>query len=234
MSEKDELADTIPPSYKEASQPGQDVCQPTTLVLKNQSIHALTPESPPLYRLSLGISELSEITTEVELFHVEPRKDGSGRDRHIYDLRCMRTGPGGLLALPSDSPRYYIQRATRRIPGLQDLGVKKGLSIIPGTTRSTAVPVDVYGKTSKYNITNFVKGGAAVFSTKGHEWTDAQGNAVAVMHDDTDKRHSLIVTAALPSAQLHMLVALWCCHVWEYGIAHAEKVHEGLDGGNFI
>ncbi|KAH9226941.1 hypothetical protein K456DRAFT_1902901 [Colletotrichum gloeosporioides 23] len=230
MAEANESIGMDPPTYEVASQPGQELCQPTTLILAAQSIHVMTPDSPPLYRLSLGIADLTDITTEVELSRVESRKDGTERERHIYDLLHMRLGPGGYTRLPSDSPKYHIKRQTRSIPGLQDLGMKKSHSLIPGKKRFAAVPVDVYGKTSKVGITNFVKGAEAVFTTDGHEWADSQGNSVAIMHDNEEKQHSLVVTATLTRAQFHMLVALWCCHVWEYGLAHAEKVHEGIDG----
>ncbi|OLN87367.1 hypothetical protein CCHL11_09294 [Colletotrichum chlorophyti] len=231
MPEPRASTDASLPPYDEIPQPGQEICPPTTLILVAQSIHVLTPDSPPVYQLSLGISSLSDITTEVELSRVEPRRDGSGRQRHIYDLRHMRSGPGGYVRLPSDSPRYFIERASRRFPGLQDLGFKKGRSLVPGKTSWTAVPVDIAGKTSKYRIPNFIKDGAAAFTLNKNEWTDEQGTAVAVMHDATDERHSLIITAALPRAQFDMLVALWCCRLWESGVAKAKKVHEGIDGG---
>ncbi|KZL68177.1 hypothetical protein CI238_08870, partial [Colletotrichum incanum] len=220
------------PSYNEASPPGQDILQPTTLVLAGQAIHALTPDSPSLYRLSLGIADLSDITTQVELSRVEPNRSGSGRERHIYDLKHMRSVPGGYEKLPADSPRYFIQRASRRLPDPAALGIKKSSSFIPGkVAHSTAVPVDISGKTSKYGIPNFYKDGVAIFGTNGREWTDAQGNAVAVMHDDkAERQHSLIVTAALPRGQFDMLVALWCCHVWEFSVNNAAKVHEGMNG----
>ncbi|GJC89052.1 hypothetical protein ColLi_11890 [Colletotrichum liriopes] len=236
MPEIKESTDTLLPSYHEASPPGQDIFQPTTLILAGQSIHALTPDSPSLYRLSLGIADLAEITTQVELSRVEPNKNGSGRERHIYDLKHMRSVPGGYEKLPADSPRYYIQRASRRLPDPAALGIKKSSSILPGkAAHSTAVPVDVSGKTSKYGIPNFCKDGVAIFATNGREWTDAQGNAVAVMHDDkADKRHSLIVTTAMPRGQFDMLVALWCCHIWEFSVTNAPKVHEGINGGNYL
>ncbi|KAF4429754.1 hypothetical protein CGGC5_v002791 [Colletotrichum fructicola Nara gc5] len=206
MTEPRDSTETSLPPYDAVSQPYQEVCPPTTLVIEGQSIHALAADSPPLYHLSLGVSSLSDITTEVELSRVEPKQDGSGRQRHIYDLRYMRSGPGGYVKLPSDSPHYFIERASRRVPGLQDVGLKK--SRLPGKACTTVLPVDIRGKTSK--------------------WADAQGALIASMHDNTE--HSLVVTAALPRAQFDMLVALWCCKVWESGVANAEKVHEGIDG----
>ncbi|EXF73238.1 hypothetical protein CFIO01_05598 [Colletotrichum fioriniae PJ7] len=155
-----------------------------------------------------------------------PRKDGSGLQHHIFDLRYMRSGPGGYVKLPSDSPHYFIERASRRIPGLQNQGPKK--SRLPGKACTAVLPVDIRGKTSKYSIPNFVKDSAPVFSISKNRWADSQGALIASMHDTTEC--SLVVTAALPRAQFDMLVALWCCKVWESGVANAGKVHEGLDG----
>ncbi|GKT46217.1 uncharacterized protein ColSpa_06398 [Colletotrichum spaethianum] len=237
MSKTTESIDETLPSYDESLLPGEDVFQPTTLVLAGQAIHALTPDSPSLYRLSLGIANLSKITTEVELSRVEPNRDGSGRERHIYDLKHLRSVPGGHEKLPADAPRYFIQRASKRLPDPAALGIKKSSWFIPGkAAHATAVPIDISGITNGYGIPKFYKDGVAIFATNGREWTDAQGNAVAVMHDDkTDKRrHSLIVTAALPRGQFDMLVALWCCHVWEFSVVNAPKVYEGIEGGNYL
>ncbi|KAF6784039.1 hypothetical protein CMUS01_16637 [Colletotrichum musicola] len=64
----------------------------------------------------------------------------------------MRSGPGGFVRLPSDSPHYLIARASGRVAGLRDLGLKEGRSLVPGRACTTAVPVDVRGRTSKYGI----------------------------------------------------------------------------------
>ncbi|KAK7434894.1 hypothetical protein CaCOL14_012499 [Colletotrichum acutatum] len=228
MAEPRDSTETSLPPYDAVSQPYQEVCPPTTLVIVGQSIHALTADSPPLYNLNLGISSLSDITTEVELSRVEPEQDGSGRRRHIYDLRYMRSGPGGYVKLPSDSPHYFIERASRRVPGIQDLGLKK--SRLPGKECTTVLPVDIRGRTSRYSIPNFVQDSAPVFRINRNRWEDAEGAQIASIHDTTEC--SLVVTAALPRAQFDMLVALWCCKVWESGVANAENVHEGIDGGD--
>lgn len=68
-----------------------------------------------------------------------------------------------------------------------------------------------------------------MFSINKFRWVDAQGVPIASMHDTNER--SLVITAALPRAQFDMLVALWCCKVWESGVVNAEKVHEGPDGG---
>ncbi|KAL8387176.1 hypothetical protein RB595_010103 [Gaeumannomyces hyphopodioides] len=221
------------PSYNEATQPGQDIMPPTKLVLDGQQIREDAPDSPLLYSLSLGLSDVSPLTTEVELSRVEPRQTGSGqRERHIYDLRRMRRTHGGFERVPSESPHFYVQRASARMPGPAGVGLKKGRSLIPGRpARATAVPVDLSGKASKFGIPTFDKKADCVFAISGAEWAGPGGGVVAVTHDDKeDTRHSLVVTTALPRAQFEMLVALWCCHVWEFVTANAPKTHEGMDG----
>lgn len=232
---------TSPPSYSDACQPGQDIIPPTTLVLDGQQICEEAPENspppPPLYSLSLGLSSVSAITTEVQLSRVEPKRAGPGRERHIYGLRHMRMTPGGYQRVPSESPRYYIQRASARVPGPAGVGVKKSRSLIPGRpAKNTAVPVDLSGKSSKFGIPTFDEKADAVFANNGRAWTTCpQGEVVALMHDDKDdSRHTLTVTVAMPRAQFEMLVALWCLHVWEFAVAHAPKIHEGMDGRRYL
>ncbi|TLD20612.1 hypothetical protein PspLS_08433 [Pyricularia sp. CBS 133598] len=217
--------DAALPPYEETPPPGQEILAPTTLVLAGQAIHALTTDSPALYRLSLGISVLSAITSEVELSRV----DASGRDRLIYDLRHLKSAAGGMYNMPSESPRYYIQRASKRIPGPAAVGLKKTRSLL--SRKVTCLPVDPSGKESQFGMPTFVKNAAPILTTDGREWKDAQNKTIALMHDDKDdKKHSLIVTAAMPRSQFDILVALWCCHIWEFGVAHAEKIHEGVNG----
>ncbi|TLS23801.1 hypothetical protein PpBr36_08971 [Pyricularia pennisetigena] len=222
--------------YDKFVPPGQDILSPTTLTVEGQEIHAAKPDARLLYRLSLGIATLSEITTEVQLLRVEPSKgggDSSERQRHIYDLKHMRSTPGGFKKVPAESPMYYIQRASRIVPEPAAVGFKKKHSLMGGSAEQLiVVPVDLSGKASKFGIPTFVKNADAVFVNKGLEWFNTRGESIAVMHFGTkdDRLHSLVLTASLPRAQFEMLVALWCCHVWEFGVANAEKIHEGSAG----
>ncbi|KAI6381647.1 hypothetical protein MCOR25_001117 [Pyricularia grisea] len=220
-------------SYKEVVLPGYEILPPTMLTIKGQEIHATEPEARLLYRLSLGITTLSEITTDVQLSRVESTKGGSERQRHIYDLKHMRSTPGGFKDVPAESPRYYIKRASRLVPEPAAVGIKKKRSLMGGKAEQvTAVPVDLSGKASEFGIPTFVKKAEAIFTFKGPEWVDNQGKSVAVMYygDKEDKVHSLVLTASLTRAQFEILVALWCCHVWEFSVANAEKIHEGSAG----
>ncbi|KAI6357806.1 hypothetical protein MCOR25_007557 [Pyricularia grisea] len=88
------------PSYETAPPLDTDSLGPTTLFLAVQAIHAQTTDSPPLYRLSLGISDLTDLTTSVDLMRFERK----GRSRPLYDLRHMRRTPGGFYPVPSESP----------------------------------------------------------------------------------------------------------------------------------
>lgn len=220
-------------SYNEVVPPGYENLPPMTMTVEGQEIHAVKPGAQLLYRLSLGITTLSEITTEVQLSRIEPTKSGSERQRRIYDLKHMRRTPGGFEKVPAESPRYYIQRASRLVPGHAAVGIKKKRSLMGGKAEQvTAVPVDLSGKASKFGIPTFVKDSESIFTLKGLEWVSAAGNSVAVMYDGNkeDKAHSLVVTASLPRAQFEILVALWCCHVWEFSVTNAEKIHEGSAG----
>ncbi|TLD14080.1 uncharacterized protein PgNI_03107 [Pyricularia grisea] len=226
--ETQEPADKTLPPYQTTPPTGQEMVAPTTLVLAGQAIHALTTDSPALYRLSLGISDLSAITTKVELSRI----DSSGRGRLIYELHHLKAPAGGMYSMPSESPGYHIQRASSRVSGPAAVGLKKTRSLLSRrTTGLSALPVDPSGTASKFGLPTFVKNAAPILTTDGREWKDAQNKTIALVHDDKDdKQHSLIVTAAMTRAQFDILVALWCCHIWEFGVAHAEKIHEGVNG----
>jgi hypothetical protein len=68
------------------------------------------------------------------------------------------------------------------------------------------------------------------FKNNIYEWTDGDGNTVAV-EDEGDDQHRLIVSVSLLRETLDALVALWCCRVWQYNADHREKIDEGMEGG---
>lgn len=209
----------------------RDECAPVTLLLVGRSVRAGSPDAPPLYELGTDLAGINDAAAEVGLSRAETGRDGASRQRRIYNLRRMRSGPGAYVRLPSDSPRYLIARASGRVAGLRNLGLKEGRSLVPGRACTTAVPVDVRGRTSKHGMPNFVRDGAPAFTFSRNAWTDAQGGPVASVHDDADGRHGLVVTAALPRAELDTLVALWCCKVWAAEVARSRPVRRGLDKG---
>ncbi|TLD28749.1 hypothetical protein PspLS_04162 [Pyricularia sp. CBS 133598] len=220
-------------SYNEVVPPGYEILPPMTLTVEGQGIYAGKPEEQLLYRLSLGITTLSEITTDVQLSRIETTKSGSERQRKIYDLKHMRRTPGGFEKVPAESPQYYFQRASRLVPEPAAVGIRKKRSLMGGKAEQvTAVAVNLSGKASKFGIPTFVKNAESIFTSKGLEWLNAEGESVAVMYDGNkeDKDHSLVVTASLPRTQFEILVALWCCHVWEFSVANSEKIHEGSAG----
>ncbi|EJT70688.1 hypothetical protein GGTG_11711 [Gaeumannomyces tritici R3-111a-1] len=157
-----------------------------------------------------------------------------------YDLRRMRRTHGGYERVPSESPRFYVQRASARVSGPAGVGLKRSRSLVPGrrSPRAAAVPLGLSGKASKYGIPTFEKKAESVFAISGAGWTAGPGGGggggggvVAKTRDDKgDTRHTLDVTAAMPRGQFEMLVALWCCHVWEFVTTNAPKTHEGMDG----
>ncbi|KAF6802571.1 hypothetical protein CSOJ01_11486 [Colletotrichum sojae] len=138
-------------------------------------------------------------------------------------------GHNGLLELLDKGVSLDISSLSNTTT--EDLGLKEGRSLVPGKACTTAVPVDARSNTSKYGIPNFVRDGAPVFSLGRNRWVDGQGVPVASMHEAADGQHSLVVTVALPRAQLDLLVALWCCKVWESEVAKGRTMNKGIDKG---
>ena len=226
-----------PPSYEDvAADDANGMMQPTILVLAGQSIHAESAGSAALYQMNRGIASLSHATTEVEFERVEQlvKKGADGgpsvkpRPRHIYNLKLVRNATGSLEPLSSESPEYFIKAVSSRTIGT--MGLKKSLF----RPRWKALPVDTSGKNSKRGLPQFVKDGAPPFElhlkSERYEWTDGDGNAIAV-EDDRGDQHLLVVTASLRRHTMDALVALWCCRIWQYSADHREKIHEGADGG---
>lgn len=225
-----------PPSYEDvANGDSNEMMQPTILILAGQTIHAESADSAPLYRVNRGVASLTRATVEVEFERLERRiRDENGepvmrqRSRQIYDLLQARHPLGPRQDMPLESPRYYIKAASKRTGG--NLGLKKSLF----RNHWKSLPVDVTGKNSMFALPQFIKDEKPMFETrlKGdrYEWTDGEGNAIAV-EDMADDQHRLIITAPMPRYTMDALVAMWCCRLWEYSAAHAPKIHEGMEGG---
>ncbi|TLD04949.1 uncharacterized protein PgNI_09196 [Pyricularia grisea] len=161
------------PSYETAPPLDTNILDPTTLLLAAQAIHAQTTDSPPLYRLSLGISDLTDLTTSVDLMRVERK----GRSRPLRLLpRSVRIAV--IISAACEQPCC-------RAPPPWGLKKVRGL-LSRKTTHVNALPVDPSGKRSEFGIPTFVKGADSVFTTDGREWAEWTKNAVAVMYEDKD------------------------------------------------
>lgn len=224
-----------PPSYNEL-RPDEEI-QPTILVLAGQSIHAGSANSEPLYKMNRGISSLTHATQKVEFERVQHTVKTSSndtpiiktRDRQIYILRHEKASPGGLEPLPSDSPHYFIEAVSSTTRTVGNYGLKKSRF----RNHWKALPLDISGKNSKSGLPQFVKNGTALFeidfNKNRYAWLDGGGEAVA-FEDEQDDQHRLIVTVCLPRQTMDVLVALWCCRMWQYSADHTERIHEGMEG----
>ncbi|KAI0965834.1 hypothetical protein F4678DRAFT_451392 [Xylaria arbuscula] len=223
-----------PPSYAEAAPaigPADDVTQPTILVLVGQTIHAETASRAPLYHLDRGIASLSRLTSKVTFERVDRTvrmstdNEPSLRDhrRHVFTLERSWTV---YNKLPSTCPRFFGRAVSTRALG--HVGLKK--SRLPSAF--TALPVDVAGRVKEHGLPTFVKDSQPLFELHKKdgrwEWTDKDGNAVAV-EDEGEDMHRLIMTAPLPRVAMDALVALWCCRLWEYSAENSEEAQHGMD-----
>lgn len=234
MSTEDAAATDLgkPPSYDDLD------FQPTILVLAGQSIHAESADTETLYKMNRGISSLTHATQQVDFEGVEravrttvnDEPTIKTRDRLIYILRHQKSTPGGLEPLPSDSPPYYIEAVSSRTRPVGNLGLKRSRF----RKHWKVLPVDISGKNSKWKLPQFLKDSGPMFEIKynkdRYEWMDRGGKAVAI-EDELDNQHRLIITASLPRQVVDVLVAMWCCRMWEYSAEHTKRVEEGMEGG---
>lgn len=226
-----------PPPYDDPEDDAVNkTLDPTILVLSGQSIHAESADAAPLYQLTRGVVHLTYATSEVELRRIDRvvKTDANDepeikpRSRHIYDLKHLKGLHGTLSSLPQDSPPIFAEAISRK--SLGDFALKKS------TFRShwKALPVDTTGKSSKYNFTAFTKNKDAkpLFEVRlkngRYEWTDAEGNALAV-EDGGEEQQRLLVTASLQRETVDALVALWCCRLWRHSAENEAPRYSGVD-----
>ncbi|OAA61967.1 hypothetical protein SPI_04826 [Niveomyces insectorum RCEF 264] len=208
-----------------------DVVQPAVLVLTNQTIHAESEPSVPLYEVSRGVAQLGSATSVVEFKRMEKRS-GNGtaqlRPRHVYNLRHVQT-LARLLSAPY--AEYFVEAVAAPSRRLGHLGLKNRRVLGHVSEEHYAVlPVDMKGWTER-DQPPFEADAKPLFESHrrqdgSYKWTDGAGLDVALEYSDTgteprtgaDPAPRLVVTAPLPRASLDALVALWCCRLWQQSV----------------
>jgi hypothetical protein len=227
-----------PPSYDDCANhnAANILLQPTIHILAGQSIHAESASSAPLYKLNRGIATLSHATTEVEFERVEmtvrtDANDAPSVKQHTRNIYLLRHIPPSFIFSELALPAFFIEALSRKALG--SMGLKRSRL---RRTSWKVLPVDVSGRSSKWNVPSFVKDAEPLFEIrlKGgrYEWSDGGGNPIAV-EDEGEGQHRLVVTAALRRETVDALVALWCCRLWQYSAEHQDPIYTGVDGGEF-
>lgn len=227
------------PSYTESTHDVDKIWDPTILVLGGLSIHAESVHTPALYHISRAVAVITGSTKQVEFERVElVVRDGTEepvvkpRSRHIYNLKYVAQIPGGIGSPEAvGSPATYIQSVSRRTLG--SIGIKRPTK--HSRAKAKALPIDVSGKHSAYaSLPSFIKNASPIFEMSEdkskNEWTDKNGNAIAV-EDWDDGQHKLIITASLPQSSVDAMVALWCCRIWQISAESAPVLDEGMERG---
>lgn len=217
-----------PPAYDEPE--ADDVnktLDPHILILSGQSIHAESADAAPLYELSRGVAKLGYATPEVSLRRVDRvvRTDANDepairhRSRPIYDLKNAKAVHA---AISSELPPLFVKSVYRG--GLGTFAFDKSRL----RSRWKALPLD----TNKNRPSIFVKDAKPLFEVRHkngtYEWTDGNGNAVAV-EDGGEETHRLLVTAELMRETVDALVALWCCRLWMFSADNEGSVYSGME-----
>ncbi|KFY69384.1 hypothetical protein V496_00319 [Pseudogymnoascus sp. VKM F-4515 (FW-2607)] len=167
-----------PPSYTQAvSDAADDLLQPVILVLDNQSIHAESDPTVPLYQVNRSIANLGRATSVVEFARME-RSAGTAkqRSRHIYNLHHRQP----MLRVPfARHAEYFIQAVAAPARRLGHLGLKQACM----AEHWTALPVDMKGWT-EMDRPPFVADAAPVLEAHhrqgAYKWTDGDGRDVAI------------------------------------------------------
>ncbi|TQV92103.1 hypothetical protein V2A60_004402 [Cordyceps javanica] len=255
------MKDDVPPPYQ--AKPNDDVwddpvVEPTIFVLAGQSIHTETTDSPPAYELSRAVATLSNSTDKVELERVDqiigapPAEDGAPtvrrRRRHLYDLRHSTKQPNVFFVRsPSDpdAPEYYIHsQSSRRTLG--HFGLTKVRSHGGGGGGFRVMPVHVPAASATTSRVRFAQDAAPLFELRRSgdrsQWVAAAAAAAApVVGDETvaiedaaDQQRRLILMKALPRKEVDVLVAMWCCSIWQESATRINEERREIKGNSFM
>ncbi|OAA63018.1 hypothetical protein ISF_04894 [Cordyceps fumosorosea ARSEF 2679] len=175
------------------------------------------------------------------------------RRRHVMDL-VHPTGKGGTVTSVGEAmtgtPGYYAKPWTKMTyPGVW--GLKKASSLL-GMRGGGGWQVLPVKEKAKYGEPRFEdgKGGVEVLfrvvkaaGGGSYEWRtggEGDGRLLAVEElgegegegdDGNGKEHRLRTTTGMERSLMDVLVAMWCCRIWEESAAAQPPVHEGLDKG---
>lgn len=237
----------VPPSYEPHQQHEvQDnaIVGPTIFVLAGQSIHAKTPDSPPVYELSRSVAILTKATEKVEFERLDLTVHGTSaegviapviryRRRHLYDLRRTVKKPRIGLSRSranSDAPEYYIHSLSRRTLGHVGLS-KFSHGGFPAGFSAVAVQV----KGSQVRLVNRDK---PLFRLQRSEhrshWVSVESEDVLAIEDAADNQKRLIFMKPMPRKEVDALVALWCCRIWQSAAARAEVARREAGGSKLL
>lgn len=199
----------LPPAYDEEQPhdkyPDSDELQePSILIISGHSIYAESAQSPELYKLNRGVTNLTYATSNVELTRVERSVRRSSdeptiklRERHIYDLTNSMQGYSvKMMPTMYHTPRLFVAPVSSR----SSLGKRFGLRPVATLSQlrrrvgggdrvewqavSLTRPSDRDSK-STYGAARYEDDPVVLFdigreSKEGrHEWVDGDGRVVA-------------------------------------------------------
>ncbi|OAA54178.1 hypothetical protein ISF_08405 [Cordyceps fumosorosea ARSEF 2679] len=244
-----------PPPYQAQSQPDdpQDdpLVEPTVFILAGQSVHAENVSSPPAYALSRAVATLTKSTEKVEFERLDTVLASSGavrhRSRHLYDLRRSVKQPRigfSRARAASDAPEYYLHsQSPRRTLGHVGLakarrgGFAAGFRALPvvvpaATTSRARFGGDGDGELPAFELRRAGDRSRWVVGGGGEEEKKEEDAAVVAIEDAADEQRRLILTRALPRKQVDVLVALWCCSIWQE--AAEREARREITGNSFM
>ncbi|CAK7201596.1 hypothetical protein SEUCBS139899_004304 [Sporothrix eucalyptigena] len=195
-----------------------DILPPTVLILNNQSVYAESVPATILYEADLGLAGLTPATKHVELQRLDHRTLADGttrvRSRNFYALCRISHYLPSLTKM--GLPEMFIYNRSSRTAPLGDFGWREA-----SKDHWEALPARI----GRHEF-HWVEGGRALFKARYKNgmctWTDKNGAEVAKMFETAEAGATttprLVVTVPMQRDQRDVLVALWCCYVWEQAV----------------
>ncbi|KAF5857017.1 hypothetical protein ETB97_006408 [Aspergillus alliaceus] len=214
--EPNQRTDGPPPPYEEIGNKRQDdILNPAVLTLANQSIHAETTPSTPLYRISQDITSTHQKFSSLKFERIEtplslqPDSKSSPEAQHLFFLAHP-----AHAQYRTDIPAYYITSVSSKTLGnirfemtksrLQKIEFRALLS-----AKKTACDKPLFDE----GIEEPLFSAKPKWSGSRYRWLVAGGNEVA-FEDGKGERQKLVVTVPLQRDKRDALVALWILRLW--------------------
>ncbi|CAK7229695.1 hypothetical protein SCUCBS95973_007314 [Sporothrix curviconia] len=210
-----------------------EILPPAVLVLDGQAIYAES-SSPDavLYHVDRGLTTLGPATKEVRLQRSDRRTLADGavrvRERDLYTLSHLHDQVLPSLVLGArDRPRFFLRAESSRTAPLGNWGVREcGSSSISSIGADDwelihyAVVDDAHARfTDKKHPLfrcRYSKTGVCTWTQAADKKEVASMNETAGAGSTTTPR--LFITAPLRREHRDLLVAMWCCYVWEQAL----------------
>ncbi|KAK3179630.1 hypothetical protein K4F52_008961 [Lecanicillium sp. MT-2017a] len=211
-----------------------DIIEPTTLVVRDNTIYDDTQPPVALYTASQSLTSLPKGDISSIKFHRVAENDGKPDDS---DPAAAGGKPLFYLVHPlhadyrTDKPAYYMTSISRG--GAGNIRLEASKPSFPAVKKAPQLTAHLSRNKSADDSELFAAEEELLFTIKSNwngstqTWTDAKGQEVAVQNSDDKSR--LIASVKLEESVRDSLVAFWALCLWREMAEHKDVKREALE-----